>query len=49
MNALSYQMRRHPIATFLTLMIAGPYLLAAALLILVIYAVVGLLSLAFTK
>jgi hypothetical protein len=32
-----YQMRRHPVAAFLTLLILGPYLLAAALIIVVLY------------
>jgi len=35
-----YQTRRHPVVTFLTLLVFGPYLLAAALLILAVYAAV---------
>lgn len=44
-----HQINRHPVAFVLLAMVFGPYLLAAALLILVVYVVVGLLSLAFAK
>jgi hypothetical protein len=40
-----YQARRHPVATFLTLMLLGPYVLAAALLILAVYAAIAVLCL----
>jgi hypothetical protein len=40
-----YQARRHPVATFLTLLLLGPYILAAALLMLAVYAAVAVLCL----
>lgn len=46
---ISYYMRRHPVITVLTLMVIGPYLLAAALLVFLLYVALELLSLAFTK
>lgn len=50
MNGMTrHQIRRHPVVAFLVFMLFGPYLLAAALLILVAYIIVGLISLAFVK
>lgn len=50
MNGMArHQMNRHPIAFVLLLIVFGPYLLAAALVVLVVYVLVGLLSLAFAK
>lgn len=39
-----YQARRHPVVTFLALLVLGPYLLAAALLVLMAYAAVSAIS-----
>lgn len=36
---MNYVIRRHPVIAFLTALILGPYLLAAALLVLAIYLV----------
>jgi hypothetical protein len=44
-----HQINRHPVAFFLLLMVFGPYLLAAALLVLVVYAICWILALALTK
>lgn len=40
-----HQARRHPVATFLVLLILGPYILAGALLMLALYAALAVLSL----
>jgi hypothetical protein len=40
-----YQARRHPVVTFLVFLLLGPYILAAALLILAVYAAVAILCL----
>lgn len=39
-----YQARRHPVATFVTLLILGPYLLAAAAIIAVVILAAHLLA-----
>jgi len=44
-----HQINRHPVAFFLLLMVFGPYLLAAALLTLVIYVIFWVFALACTK
>lgn len=41
-----YQARRHPVATALVLLILGPYLAAAALLILAVWTIIAVLCLA---
>lgn len=46
---MSYFARRHPIVTFLAVMVFGPYLLAAALLFLVLYILGALFLLAFGR
>lgn len=46
---MSYLVRRHPVATFLAALVFGPYLLAAALLFLVLYALGALFLLAFGR
>lgn len=44
-TATHHQARRHPVAAFLTLLIFGPFLLAALLLTLVVYLIVTILTL----
>lgn len=46
-GTLQYQMRRHPVVTFLAVMIVGPYLLAAALLVLIVMGLFFLLAALF--
>lgn len=46
---MNYFVQRHPIAAFLTVLILGPYLLAAALIFLVLYILGTLFLLAFGR
>lgn len=46
---MSYFARHHPFAAFLAALVFGPYLLAAALLFLVLYALGALFLLAFGR